>query len=47
MLEEIIIGVNFINVLRACFLYESLFKAKLLAEKSCSKDVHTKNARVK
>ncbi len=30
---------------RAHFLYESLFKAKLLAEKSCSKDFHKKTAR--
>jgi len=39
--------VNFINILRLHFLYKSLFKAKLLAEKSCSKDFCMKNVRVK
>jgi len=35
--------VNFTNILRAHFSYESSFKA----EKSCSKDVRTKNSHVK
>ena len=35
-------GVNFINILHAHFLYESSLKAKLQAEKSCSKDKKTR-----
>jgi len=40
-------GVNFNNILRAHFSYKSLFKAKLKAEKSSSKDFRKKNERVK
>ncbi len=40
------IGVNCINILRAHFLYKSLFKAKLYAEKICSICFQTKNTRL-
>ncbi len=46
-----LLGVNFINVISAPFLYKSLFlqlfSSYMLVEKSCTKHVRTKNARVK
>ncbi len=47
MLVKLTPSVNFINILRAHFLYESLFKAKLKAEKSCSICFCMKNGRLK
>jgi len=40
-------GVNFINVKRANFKYESAFRQLFLLTCNCQKDVRTKNARVK
>ena len=42
IMEKLAHVVNFINILRSHIWYESFFKAKLKAEKSCSKDFCTK-----
>jgi len=40
-------GVNFINILRANFLYERCFLELHVCRKSCRNDIHTKNLYVK
>jgi len=44
---EVFVGVNFINILRAHFLYQRAFFAKTKLEKSCQKDFRMKNAHMK